>query len=204
MPKKNKIKYVVIGVCVILAGIFYFMGRKEKNTVTTYADNFNTIESRENVLNDEIQQETTTEVFVCVYVCGEVRQPDVYYITKGERVADAIKAAGGATENAYLQALNLAEIVYDGQRLYVPSYEESSGAELFSDIQGDSGSQGLVNINTADAGTLMSLPGIGESKAQSIISYREENGAYKDIQDIMNVPGIKEAAFSKIKDFITV
>lgn len=203
MLKNNKILYAVIGVCVIFAGVFYVTGRNADDTGAVYEDNVQTAEPTQYI---NAQTEPVTEALICVYVCGSVQSPDVYYISAGKRIADAIKAAGGATEEAYLQALNLAEVLSDGQRLYVPSYEEASEGADFQ-IQADmsaSQSQGLVNINTADTDVLMSLPGIGQSKAQSIIAYREENGAYKAIEDIMNVSGIKEAAFSKIKDFICV
>lgn len=203
MLKNNKILYAVIGVCVIFAGVFYAICRNAEDTGAVYEDNVQTAESTQYI---SAQTEPATEALICVYVCGNVQFPDVYYISSGKRIADAIKAAGGATDEAYLQALNLAEVLSDGQRLYVPSYEEAAEAAAFQ-MQEDvsvSQSQGLVNINTADTDVLMSLPGIGQAKAQSIITYREENGAYKTIEDIMNVSGIKEAAFSKIKDFICV
>ena len=96
--------------------------------------------------------------------------------------------------------LNLADMVTDGQRIYVPAIGETDNA--MPDVQ--DGRSDLVNINTADVSQLTTLPGIGESRATSIIAYREENGAYGTIEDIMNVSGIKEAAFSKIKDYICV
>lgn len=201
MPKNNKIMYAAVGVCVILAAVFFFTGRKGENTGAAYENNLQPSDMEPSVHGET---ETGTSGNICVYVCGEVNEPDVYYVVSGGRVADAIEAAGGATDSACLQALNLAEILSDGQRLYVPSHDEANEAASFFGNDNSSDSGGLVNINTADAEELMTLPGIGESKARSIIAYREENGAYKALEDIMNVSGIKEAAFSKIKDLICV
>lgn len=196
MLKNKKILYAAAGICVILAGIFYYVGRNGGNVGTAY-DN----KQPETVtVTAAWQDETVTLADICVYVCGQVNSPGIYYIGAGLRVADAIEAAGGITEDAYVEALNLAENVSDGQRIYVPAENETTGSPADS----QSGRTSLININTADASELVTLPGIGESRALSIIAYREENGAYSKIEDIMNVSGIKEAAFSKIKDRICV
>ena len=196
MLKNKKILYAAIGVCVILAGIFYYIGRggKSGGAYETKA------QSGMEFSTTALQTEAVTEGKVCIYVCGQVNTPGVYYLKTDARIADAIEAAGGATELACIQLLNLADSITDGQRIYVPS-EDETGSSL---ISGSSAGNALVNINTADISQLTTLPGIGESRAQSIIAYREENGAYGAIEDIMNVSGIKESAFSKIKDYICV
>ena len=163
---------------------------------------------------------------VCVHVCGAVAIPGVYEMTAGSRVVEAIYAAGGFLPDAASDALNLALDVVDGEQIYVPTVEEvgnisdgvrSSDASnqanhaIFTPTgtsdartQNQSASGSLININTADRSLLMTLTGIGESKADSIISYREANGAFSRIEDIMLVPGIKERLFNKIKDNICV
>jgi competence protein ComEA len=100
------------------------------------------------------------------------------------------------TEEADTNALNQAEPVVDGQKVYVPIKGE--------EVSNSSSGKGKVNINTAGESELMTLPGIGESKAKAIISYRKESGGFKSIEDIMNIPGIKTSAFSKIKEYICV
>lgn len=144
-------------------------------------------------------QETQTVRTAVVYVCGEVNAEGVYTMPAGSRVADAIEAAGGAKEDADLKQLNLAETVADSQKILVPAVSETS------DMSDDSkAGDGLVNINQADKAALMTLPGIGEAKAAAIVQYRSEHGAFSAAEDIMNVPGIKQSGYDKIKDRIKV
>ena len=145
-----------------------------------------------------------------VYVCGAVQRPDVYEISADSRIVDAVSAAGGFAIDAYPEAMNLAETVSDGSRIYVPTKEEVDAlAVVYSDTGSGSGgttsdSTGIVNINTATLEELTTLPGIGDTRARAIIDYREQNGAFGNIEDIMQVTGIKEKSFSKIKDSICV
>lgn len=156
---------------------------------------------------------------VSVYVCGAVHGPGVYELPAGSRLYQAVDAAGGMREDADRDYLNLAMELTDGMKLQVPTKEEvqagtadggQTGKEQTAGSGGDvikeTGSEpaGLVNINTADEARLMTLPGIGEAKAKSIIAYREEKGAFKKTEDIMNITGIKQAVYDKIKDAICV
>ena len=134
----------------------------------------------------------------------------------GSRVCDAINAAGGPSEDADAQMLNQAATVTDGMRIYVPSAEETEGMDR-SD-QSESGllngntavdekggkDSARINLNTATKEQLMTLSGIGESKAQSILDYRQEKGKFSRTEDIMNIPGIKQGVYDKIKDHISV
>ena len=137
---------------------------------------------------------------LCVYVCGEVKSPGVYELPEGSRIVDAVEAAGGMTEAASGTWLNLAEPVSDGQKIEVPSEAEAS--ELEKEQQ--EAQSGLVNLNTASAEELMTLTGIGESKAEAILSYREEHGGFEKPEELMEIPGIKEGVFEKIRDQVTV
>ena len=167
-----------------------------------------------------------------VYVCGAVRTPDVYVLENDDRVIDAVEAAGGFTADAGYEYLNLALKLSDGQKVYVPTQNEieealaaedravtavvnitrnAPGIDSTGDAESNANSDssngntgGKVNINRADKQTLMTLPGIGESKAEKIIAYREENGSFSCIEDIMLVGGIKEGLFNKVKDGICV
>lgn len=170
-------------------------------------------EKTENIETDDSQS------FV-VYVSGYVNNPGVYELSAGSRVIDAIDAAGGYSKEAYDNYLNLASLIADGQMIYVPSEEEvesgsiergvASGADG-SGVGGvtggngggnSSGSGALVNINQASKEELMTLPGIGESKADKIIAYREANGRFNSPEGIMEISGIKDGLCNKIKDKI--
>lgn len=153
----------------------------------------------------EVRETKAQSVFV--YVCGAVENPGVYELTEGARVYEAISLAGGFTEEADTQWLNQAELVSDGQKLCVLTCEETAEMDLppaADEAEKQKDSSGKVDLNTASAEELMTLPGIGEAKAESIIQYRTEQGAFTEIEQIQNIPGIKSAVFSKIKDKITV
>lgn len=160
-----------------------------------------------------------------VYVCGQVQNPGVYTLSSGSRIADAVELAGGMTEEAAGDVLNLAENLTDAQMIRIPSLEEVQelGAEVIlhavgggaSSVQipvqpgtekgvGGADSQGKVSLNQATREQLLSLPGIGESKADAILLYRQENGGFQTVEEIMNISGIKEGVFLKIKDKIMI
>ncbi len=154
-------------------------------------------------------------VSVVVYVCGAVVNPGVYELSEGSRIDDAVTAAGGFSEDADRTYVNLAARLSDGSKLQIPTLSETSDETLAKEINSfdaeDNGSKsgasdegGLININTASQTELATLPGIGEGIAGKIIKYRDENGSFKSIEDIMKVSGIKDKLFSKIKDQITV
>lgn len=132
-----------------------------------------------------------------VYVCGAVAEPGVVALKEDARIIDAVLLAGGMTEDADETDVNLAARLQDGEMIYVPTKEETSRRKEAQD------KEDLVDINTADKARLCTLPGIGESKAEDILTYREKNGAFQSIEDIMKVPGIKESLFEKIKGKIT-
>ena len=173
-------------------------------------------------LSDASSEEAKTLV---VHICGAVSAPGVYELPAGSRIIDAVEAGGGFLPEADEACCNLAEEIVDGCQIYIMTKSESCAdgqTEKKAGIQTspDSDMQttdrnvrsnsttaldnGLVNLNTADVAALMTLPGIGESRAKAIISYREQHGAFAQIEDIMKISGIKQAAFSKIKDKITV
>ena len=144
---------------------------------------------------------------VFVHVCGKVQSPGVYELPQGSRVWDAIEAAGGFEDDGAKEYLNLAEMVQDGMKLDVPSEsqaEEWKAQGIKPAADPEAKARHMVNLNTATREELMSLRGIGESRAEDIIRYRETYGGFQSIEDIMNVSGIKDAAFEKIKDSITV
>ena len=173
-------------------------------------------------LSDASSEETKTLV---VHICGAVSAPGVYELPAGSRIIDAVEAGGGFLPEADEACCNLAEEIVDGCQIYIMTKTEScadgqtekkAGIQTSPDsdmqttdrnVRSNSATaleNGLVNLNTADVAALMTLPGIGESRAKAIISYREQHGAFAQIEDIMKISGIKQAAFSKINDKIAV
>jgi competence protein ComEA len=161
-----------------------------------------------------------TKAPVAVHVVGAVPRPGLYEFAKGARVQDAIDAAGGLLAEANVDSLNLAALLEDGQQLVIP-YKDGSGTSSDSGTvnlpssesavptaetatSSNSSNADLVNINTASLDELIALPSIGPTIAQKIIDYRNENGAFSTIEDIMNVSGVGPSIFEDIKDLITV
>lgn len=138
-----------------------------------------------------------------VYVCGAVVSPGVYELDDGSRIYEAVELAGGFMEEAAEDALNLAESVTDGQMIRIPTEEEQEAVGR-QGAEADSAADGKLDLNRADVAALMELPGIGQSKADAIVGYREEHGPFSQAEDLMKVEGIKEGVFNKIKDRIKV
>ena len=140
---------------------------------------------------------------------SRIRQKQIRELQEGDRITHAIEAAGGLTEAAGQVYLNQAVHLTDGQRIYVPSREEEqtlkeegSPSDMADDGMGKD--TGIINLNTATKAELLSLSGIGESRAEAIIAYRETNGGFRKIEDLKKVDGIKEGIFQKIREQITV
>ena len=164
---------------------------------------FATLESVEQAAetkNDDGDVAFSEEKLLYVYVCGAVQNPGVVEVPEGSRAEEALQLAGGMTPLADPFYVNLAETVTDGQKLYFPTAEEAESLENAV----KAAEAGLVNINTADVTELCTLPGIGASRAADIVRYREQNGAFQAKEDIMKVSGIKQNAYDKLCDKITV
>jgi competence protein ComEA len=147
-----------------------------------------------------------TEKPIIVHISGAVPRPGVYALPDGARVQDVISAAGGFLAEADKELINLARVLEDGEKLEIP-YAEGFSPVLPTPVQsiiipGDD--EDLININTASSFELETLPGIGPAIAQRIIEYREANGPFLDIEDIINVSGIGPGTYERIQDLITV
>lgn len=190
---KKFIKPVLAGLVFAVCGVIYSCSGSVYDGVLKS-------EETENVIETIFAEQASVSDKIYVYICGEVSEAGVYEMENGSRLYELIEAAGGMTDKASAEGLNLAEVLYDSQMVRIPSVEESQA------FYGgpESRESGLVDINTADEEELMTLPGIGSVRAEAIISYRRENGGFSSAGDIMRVPGIKESLYEKIKDLITV
>lgn len=166
-------------------------------TFSVYEDPNITIEETETVYENE------PEGSIYVYILGCVKNPGVYVFEHEVRLYEVINAAGGLTEDADLTGINPVTVLKDSAHLYIPSENETESTDVDSARESSVDTQ-KININTASATTLMTLPGVGRQKAEAIVDYRNSNGLFSDIEDIMKVNGIKEGVFEKIRDYLTV
>lgn len=152
---------------------------------------------------------------IVIHVSGSVKTEGIVKLEEGSRIIDAIEASGGLLEDADLTNVNLAYVLEDGQKLYIPSINDETIENSISTGNGDniisgssssssSSSGGKVNINTATQQELQTLPGIGAATALKIIEYRESNGKFSSVEDIKNVNGIGDAKYEGIKDYICI
>ena len=193
--ERDKIFMIVAAVFVLVFGAMYFIDKDRGAVVLTRQDQQAIAES--SVSNNS---EVAAQILI-VHIAGEVKSPGVYELTSGSRVMDALELAGGPTDDADLDRINLAAYLSDAQQVVIP--KARAEGETGSDFAYETQSK-LVNVNTADQRTLMTLPGVGEVTAGNIIAYREKNGAFKQIADIKNVPRIGERTFEQLQDLIAV
>lgn len=198
----TKYKKVIVAIVIIMLAI---CGIVYKNTV--YDTRVVLIEEVEqpkesNESKDVVKEEVTN---ITVYVCGNVRNVRNVTLPKESRVEDAIKLAGGVTENAELSGINMAQKLSDEDMVYVPKKGEIIEVKSKpSNISSSPAKKGKLNINKANAEQLDTLPGVGPSIAQKIIDYRSSRGSFKSIEELNNVSGIGNEKYKDVKDLITV
>lgn len=201
--KNKKIKYICILIFLVLCGLFYTMTDHNENIQNLSISGDSVIENREEAeVSIHPKPTEISKKDIYVYVCGAVANPGVYKAEEDARVYQVIQMAGGILPEGAGNYVNQAAAVMDGEQLYVPfqSELETGGTVLKSQEDGESG----VNINTAGLEELMTLPGIGESKAQAIIQYREEHGDFQNIEELTNISGIKSGVYEKIKELVRI
>lgn len=187
-----------LGIVIILLGCFFYAKKDSDEIIAEdiLIDNQNTIQ--ESVKN------TNT---IKVHVAGCVQSQGIIELEEGSRIADAIDKVGGLTANASTKNVNLAYVLQDGEKIYIPSLvEEQIAEEEIQIISSASGSNdnGKVNINKASITELQKISGIGESTAKKIIEYRNTNGKFKSIEDLKNIQGIGDKKYDSIKEEVTV
>ena len=211
---KNKIIIAVGAIIIaITVGIYFYKTTKDNSEIKITEDNLTTNTAVENS-NETVEENNT----IVVHITGEVNYPGVVVLKEGARVVDAIEAGGGETDEADLSSLNLAYMLSDGEKIYVPNKEETSqesqereyitsakdNSEQSENGAKSTGTNFKININTAKQEELTQITGIGESTAKKIIEYRTQNGKFKSIEDIKNIPGIGDSKFNAMKEEITV
>lgn len=215
LTKKQLLIILGAGIAVICVIGYYIYS---SNSSESYEQLELISEKKETEINKNVENNSEENEEIVVHIAGEVQQPGIVKIKDGSRIADIIEKAGGLTDQANLNNINLAYIVEDGQKITIPSKQEEI-KEYISNQGGEGIIQGnpemntnqnttiknlKININKATKEELQSLSGIGESTAQKIIDYRKENGEFKQIEDLKNVSGIGEAKYNAIKDNIKV
>lgn len=195
----KKVAVVITVILLIICGIIY------KNTVydtqVVFIEEVEKPKGNQEIKNDLKEEDTT----ITVYVCGSVLNVKNVTLPKESRVEDAIKLAGGVTENAEINGINMAQKLSDEDMVYVPKKGEiiEAGSKT-SNIAPSPAKKSKLNINKASAEQLDTLPGVGPSTAQKIIEYRSSRGGFKSIEELNNVSGIGNEKYKDVKDLITV
>ena len=194
---KSIILAFVCSLVLIIGGLFYF----NQNKTEDYSGvSFSNISNETNNKDEKAEDKHDEKIFVDVK--GAVKHPGVFETTKDKRVKDLIEEAGGLLDDADTSTLNLSQKVKDQMVIYVLKHGEKP--KQISDGSTSSTNGDVININTANKEQLMKISGVGKTKAEAIISYREKNGDFKKKEDITKVKGIGKATFEKIKDKIEV
>lgn len=198
----KKLLIIFISILIIICVSIYFF-TKDEDTNILLSNELYTVDNTDNT-NEDLET-------IMVHIDGEVVTPGIISLKAGSRIADAIQACGGTTDISDISKINLAYELKDGQKVYIPSIYDVEDVEYIQNDAGNnviipdtSSSSALVNINSATQAELETLPGIGPSTAAKIIDYRNKNGDFKNIEDIMDVSGIGESKFNNIKDYICI
>ena len=186
---------VIGGVLLLLVGVGGLLPKKEEAVEESEA-------LVTTVLAEKTEENTTLEAVIFVDIKGDVKKPGVYQMKAGDRVKDAIDAAGGLTAEADSQKVNLAQRVEDQMVIVVPKVGEEAEAIPAGVTSKETSKEGKVNINTATVEELKTLKGVGEKKAEAIIEYRKKNGSFKTKEDLMKVRGIGKKLFESFEERI--
>lgn len=207
MKQKQPIKLYVIGsiVCILFVVVAFIFLQRDQEEELQLLEDFSSEESNESL---SVAEEETVEVVIKVDVKGAVVRPGLYMAKPDDRVLDLIEQAGSFTEEANQNGVNLAQRVEDQMVIYVPTIGEEAtttvNASSLGNSEGAVAQDGKININQATAAELETITGIGPSKANAILQYREENGTFKSIEELKNISGIGDKTFEKLKDEITI
>ena len=186
---------VIGGILLILVGVGGLFSKKEESVEETTV-----VETT--VLAEKTEVSTTQEAVIFVDIKGAVKNPGVYQMKVGDRVKDALDAAGGLTAEADSQKVNLAKRIEDQMVIVVPKVGEEAEEIPAGETRNEATKEGKVNINTATVEELKTLKGVGEKKAEAIIEYRKKNGSFQTKEDLMKVRGIGKKLFESFQERI--
>ncbi|MFJ7509929.1 helix-hairpin-helix domain-containing protein [Peribacillus simplex] len=205
---KRKMAMITVAVAFVAAGIYFFLQQGDNPADT---EDIFSIAAKEAEIEQSENQTDTEPVIIKVDVKGAVKSPGIFTAQAGDRVIDLISAAGSFTDKADKDKVNFAQIVEDQMVIYVPEIGEEDKGYLENMQVGSSGdavsggtSGGLVNLNTATQEDLETLTGIGPSKANAILEYRETVGKFKEVDELKKVTGIGDKTFERLRDSISV
>ncbi len=218
LTQKQKILFVCVIVAITI-GILFYIWKSSSQVSSLEVDlqgNIMENEPSEEANITEEESSITTPQTIIVHIAGEVVSEGIVTLKEGSRIADAISFAGGTTLEADLSDVNLAYILEDGQKVYIPNIHDKKEEDSYptqeiistGSINHSSSSletsPSMININTATQTQLETIPGIGPSTALQILQYRKENGPFQSIDELENVKGIGPAKLEKMKPFVTV
>ena len=207
-----KQKKIILIILLAIALFIYYYFYTKNNTEEINNENL------EITNTEKIDEEEKEEEKIIIHITGAVNKEGIVELETNSRIADAIEKAGGVKENADLKNINLATILEDGMKIHIPTIEETEAnknteiennnfqaiTETTDNLLNTEKTKEKININTSNKEDLYTLPGIGPSIASKIINYRQENGKFKNIEELKEVSGIGEAKYEKIKDLITI
>lgn len=223
MKKINKKIIIIILIIIIIVGTtIYEKIIKDRKLIEINEDMDITNTNEENTTEEQNTTNSESNSKIIIYIAGQVRKEGVYELDENSRITDAIEIAGGLKEDANIENINLAEVLEDGMKIYIPDKKESNNNQSKNtnliqkntenttenskktNTDNKQNQNTKININTATQTELETLPGIGPSIALKIINYRKDNGKFKNIDDIKNVSGIGDSKFNNIKNLIKV
>lgn len=200
MPMYKKSLLILLAIIAVAAGATVYGLHSEEPAMTAEVQANNAASAQEPAQKD-----------IVVYLTGAVNKPGVVHLLEGARVADAVERCGGFLPSANTEAINLAQVLKDGQQIKVPekgafvqTQVAGAGGVMAQGVQGSADNGALVNLNSADVKQLDTLPGVGPAMAQRIIDYRESNGGFAAVEDLKKIKGIGEAKFNKMKDKVCI
>ena len=221
MKLNQKTTFYIFIITIIAIAIYYTFIKKEDYLESNYNLNILTSNEENSNTQDNSLDEKSNDVSnkIVIYITGTIKNEGVYELEENSRIADSIEKAGGLTEEANINNINLAYVLQDGMKVYIPKKGESvnemndntnvyvsreESVTKNSEKIGSNSNTDKININTATQKELETLPGIGEATAVKIINYRNKNGKFSCIEDIKKVSGIGDSKYYKIKDLIRV
>lgn len=196
MENKKKIISISIAILVcMIIGVILLFNKEEYTQIET-----------DNVFDTATEEYIDVEKSIKIHISGEVNYNGILELREGSRIDDAIKQAGGITQNADIKKINLAYELSDGQKIYIPSFEDEENKEYITENSGleNEEKDEKININKATQTELETLPGIGPSLALKIIKYREENGKFTNVEELKNVSGVGENKYEELKELIKI